>query len=61
MIVKADHAVSSGNIGQAGEGHLLKVDMDKEVSREERPNFPGARVDRLDAKARIESFDLTVL
>jgi hypothetical protein len=40
---------------------LLKVDMDKEVSREERPNFPGARVDRLDAKARIESFDLTVL
>jgi hypothetical protein len=35
--------------------------MDEEITREERPNLPGARIIRLDAQARIESFDLTVL
>ena len=61
IIVKTDHPVCPRHIRQAGEGSYVKIDMDKEITREKRSDFTGAGINRFNLKTRVEGFDLTVL
>ena len=57
FVIKRNHPVHTRHISEAGHGDFIQINIDKQVTREERFDLPGTRVDRCHLQTRIENTD----